>query len=382
MKKLFFFSTLGVILSFAACTTDNSISQDDCTFFTNATQPTIHLKNDPNKNVDYYITCLVNVSKDIIIDPGTVIHFADNAGINIPEGGSLKAVGTSLEPIIFSSPAKQKGSWRGIRFESSNIKNQLEYVTIEYAGEGNFDSNSDKGGIIVSHHGRLDIKNSIIQHNTHFGINILSENGEIESNTFTNNDYPIKIVQNSFRVIKENNQFVNNIKNHIWVDLKAESISSDVDVINPSIPYYFKHNGGSLFISANFKILPGVTIIMSPGAHIIVSGSSASFNAVGTITNPIIIKGEIEQAGGWKNIYFQHTTNALNKIAYAKIMHAGEDMSQTKGAIELWADPAITLENIEFSDIQGCEVKSHVENPLNLTYTNLTNNANSVTPCY
>ena len=134
-------------------------------------------------------------------------------------------------------------------------------------------------------------------------------------------------------------------------------------------------------IKGNLKINPGVEIIMSPGAAILVDGGSSSFNAVGTPDEPIIFRGEIEQAGAWKNIYFQFTSSILNRIENAKIMHAGENQSQTDAAIELWADPTLTLNNVEFSQIQGCEVKSHTANPENLTYTNLTNNSNSVTIC-
>lgn len=379
MKKTFIYVAIGLI-PLAACTTAPTLT-DDCAFFTNSTESTIHLKNDPNKAVDYLISCVINVSKDIIIDPGTVIHFSENAGINVPEGGSLRAIGTAENPIVLSGSIKQKGSWKGIRFESSNIKNQFEYVTIEYAGEGDYDSNKDKGAIIVSHHGKLTLKNCTIQHNTEFGVNILSEDGRIENSLFSNNDCPIKVIPSAINALQPNNQFINNIKNQIWVTLDIGYISSDITMINPTIPYYFKYQSGVLMIKGNLKINPGVEIIMSPGAAILVDGGSSSFNAVGTPDEPIVFRGEIEQAGAWKNIYFQFTSSILNRIENAKIMHAGENQSQTDAAIELWADPTLTLNNVEFSQIQGCEVKSHTTNPENLTYTNLTNNGNSVTIC-
>ena len=51
------------------------------------------------------------------------------------ETGSLKAVGTAKEPIIFTGAQKTAGYWEGINFYfSNNVKNELEYINAEYGG--------------------------------------------------------------------------------------------------------------------------------------------------------------------------------------------------------------------------------------------------------
>ncbi len=379
MKNTIIPSVIISLTIFYSCSEDSLLNQD-CNHFNESIS--LHLKNDPNKIIDYVIPCVISAPKDIVIDAGTVIEFEQGAGIDIPEGGSIKAIGTSEAPILLTSKTKQKGTWKGIRIQSSNVLNQLEYLTIEYAGEGNYDSNEDKGAIILSHNSKANIINCVVQHNTNAGINIITEtNSTLQNCVFKDNEYPVRIDPRSLNILGNQNQFIDNIHNQIWVDLKMVTILQETTLSKLEIPYYFKYNGGSFDIKSNVKIEPGVVIIMSPGAAINIDGNGASFYAVGTATEPIIIKGEIEQAGAWKNIYFQFTSNILNQIAYAKIMHGGENINETKGVIELWADPSVKIENTEFYQNQGCDIMSHTQSPMNLTYTNITNNSNAVTPC-
>ena len=138
----------------------------DCDYFeTNQT-----LTDDPDREVDYFIDCLMFAEADIVIEPGVVIEFGSDAGIEIKSTGSFSAVGTSSAPISFTGKSKVKGSWKGLLFDSNDTKNKLHNVDINYAGGGTFNSNGDKASVIIWRLAKLSIQASSIMNSASYGI--------------------------------------------------------------------------------------------------------------------------------------------------------------------------------------------------------------------
>lgn len=78
---------------------------------------------------------------DLTIEAGTQIDFDTNTGIRVDDGGSLKAIGTETEKIIFSGVDGAAGAWKGLAFWfTQSVLNKLEYCVIEYAGGGDNDA--------------------------------------------------------------------------------------------------------------------------------------------------------------------------------------------------------------------------------------------------
>jgi len=141
--------------------------------------------NIPNSlYIDAFLT--INSGLTLVVDSGQIIR--------IHASGSLKAVGTAKEPIIFTGKEQTAGYWHGMHFEMSNSTNNiLEYINLEYAGGG-----SDAGLDLDSRNDisftRVSVRNSTFSNNAGYGIYIdyddnTQYNKDIDSsNTFFSNE--------------------------------------------------------------------------------------------------------------------------------------------------------------------------------------------------
>jgi len=103
------------------------------------------------------------IDNSLTIEPGVEIRFDGGSKLWVDEAGSIKAIGTTAEPIRLTGKDQFPGSWEGIDFfYSASPVNQLSHVTVEYAGGGTSDPN-DTGNIILqcnpSNPTRLSIDN-------------------------------------------------------------------------------------------------------------------------------------------------------------------------------------------------------------------------------
>ncbi len=93
-------------------------------------------------NGTIYVFKDVATAATLTIDPGVIIKFNANTGLQVGNGsprGVLSAVGTAVTKILFttSSPTPAPGSWTGITFSGAGAgASVLENAIIEYAGYG------------------------------------------------------------------------------------------------------------------------------------------------------------------------------------------------------------------------------------------------------
>jgi hypothetical protein len=148
----------------------------------------------------------------LTIEPGVVLKFNKHTSAALfiekstgttPAKGSLVAVGTPDQPIVFTSadPAPTAGAWRGIVFgEIPSAKNRLEYVKVEFAGgpsyangfhcmpDGSLSRDEDAAIAIFGQPASAFVKNSTISDSAGVGID-LGYNGSFidfaPTNTFT-----------------------------------------------------------------------------------------------------------------------------------------------------------------------------------------------------
>ena len=139
------------------------------------------------------------VEKAITIEPGVILEFESSAGIVlgspgvdcIPVTGSLNAVGTVEQPIVFKGATAGQGTWLGIGINSDSNTNILKYCEISGGGAEQMYNAGGQGNIVLHCSGSLSIENSSIEDSGGWGIdfvqggNSLSESG----NTFLNNAF-------------------------------------------------------------------------------------------------------------------------------------------------------------------------------------------------
>lgn len=110
---------------------------------------------------------------NLTIAPGTTIVFEQDSYMFISSESSLTAVGTASQPILFTGEYKNRGHWGGIIFFNSNqVENQFDYVTIEYGG-GYDTAYGQPANLVLSSSGydvTVTLTNSTIRESGGYGI--------------------------------------------------------------------------------------------------------------------------------------------------------------------------------------------------------------------
>jgi len=122
----------------------------------------------------YLVTTMVGVENGatLTIDPGVTIMFEADAGFSVNDDNSaLVASGTSSDQIRMVGTERNEGGWwQGIAFYSNNPNNELNYVTIEYAGSERWSSMSDAANVGLNTDSELSLTNSTITNSGQHGV--------------------------------------------------------------------------------------------------------------------------------------------------------------------------------------------------------------------
>jgi len=300
----------------------------------------------------------------LTIEPGVVVRGSNKNYPSLIIKGTLKAQGTSANPITFTSATttQSAGDWSGIIFDNSiSVDSVLGYVIFEYGGyEVNYGGDqikemirinnsyvsisnsifqySQNNGIYLNNSNSL-ISNSVFNNNTLTGIIINSSSPSVIDSQFSNNDIGIEIINQASPIISNNvfsdnnkvikikssypnlsaNQTNNNNLNGIFVD--SESIFSQNTTWNNNLPYILGAGLGDCLTIATGTVLtiePGV-VIKSDRPYTILS-IEGELIALGATSTPIVFTSLKDDVYGsdtnndgsitspltndWKNIQF------------------------------------------------------------------------------
>jgi hypothetical protein len=117
------------------------------------------LKPDPLYNLPYIIKDNISIYPGVVltIQPGVTIKFS---GSNLTIQGTLKAIGTMDQPIIFTAASDQPmpGQWNGFYFNETSQDSELENVQVSFGA-----------GIRVNQ-SIISLKNSVVSQNINNGL--------------------------------------------------------------------------------------------------------------------------------------------------------------------------------------------------------------------
>lgn len=145
----------------------------------------------PRLNVPYEMrTGMFRLEANLNIAAGVLMYFEEDAALWVAQQGSLTALGTASEPIVFTATEAIPGYWMGIEFAfSNNVSNQLDHIVLDYAG-GNY--GNGQGALVLYGENSLvcslKLTNSTIRNSNEFGLWI--DNGTVfegSNNYFSNN---------------------------------------------------------------------------------------------------------------------------------------------------------------------------------------------------
>ena len=147
----------------------------------------------------YKITEDISVEAHLTVHEGTLLHFDEDVEIVVDEGASgtshdgiIEVKGSASNPVLFTSSNHAGGQhWKGLRVNTSDLRNSLDHAIFEYGGEsrisiGPFSSQNRETNIAVDEDAYLAFGTVTSSHSKGWGIAaILSDDIDISNADLT-----------------------------------------------------------------------------------------------------------------------------------------------------------------------------------------------------
>ena len=274
-------------------------------------------------NARYHLAGDLTIEALLRIDAGSQFESEQETGIVVETGGALIAKGTASNEILFTT-ANEEGQiyWSGIVINSSDARNELDYVHVSWAaGENNFYYRGWQDvSIGVDENAKASITNSTITKSKADGLYLhLEADVTMADMTFEDNQgRPVVLSANQAVEVNEGFQFTNNSQNLIAV-YKSEFTNTEKNTL-----VALSGDGHYLFldevqIKAALNINAGATLKFTSNASLLVN-DTGSLNAEGTADNMITFTAD-DTNEKWEGISIETDNN--NKLNYCEISYAG-----------------------------------------------------------
>lgn len=326
------------------------------------------------QDVPYFIDGSIGLQDhNITIEAGTVIKFESNDFFNVgyfsTGAGSITAIGTASEPIIFTSSkeVKNKGDWAGLLISTNSV---LRHCVIEYAGSDYTISGHNRALYVTGTN--AIVTNSIIQESSGYGIEMNATAATMSNNLIKNCDaYGVMINVKDYQLIDNTNTIENTDGFYVH---SGSGFNQSTTLEKRAYPYVM--HGLSFFNNATLTIEPGAEIQVRSGGSLTmgydnVSNSySGNLIANGTAENPIKFslysKDKEAGNGNWGSIVFGElsTTSVLNHCILTDGGHVVDGNNNTysdMGMIHCYKTngfPTITNCTLTNSDTYGITLEN------------------------
>jgi len=311
----------------------------------------------PDK-ADYLVTSDVDVNAELTVKPGVVIHFQRDKLLNITELGMISAEGSIEYPVVLTSaniPGEVR--WAGILIESSDVRNSLKNVVIDWAGsEANIYSGGWKAAALsVGDESKIKLNNTTISNSGGYGlfVNKSGELSEFSNNSFKYNEgNPVGLHAMQVSSIDGNSTFSENRKDVVEIN-KSTLESNDDEQWNAlnNARYYLP---GDLTINTLLRIEEGAQFELEKDAEIVVDLDGALI-AKGSATDWILFTtaNEIGQVH-WSGIIFK-SPDVRNELDYVHVSWAASTGNFYYGG---WQDVSIGIEDNAKLSITNSKISS------------------------
>jgi len=148
---------------------------------------------------------MVSAGATLTIEPGATIKPLSATLYSLYVKGAVKAVGTSGNPILFTSNsvAPQAGDWgTGLYFAPDSLNSELSFVTFEYGGyRSPFNNNFPA---VAVNGAKVDINNCIFRNIQGRGLELTGSDLTLSDSQFLDNDTALYLTGSSAPIVKNN----------------------------------------------------------------------------------------------------------------------------------------------------------------------------------
>ena len=339
----------------------------------------------------------------LTIEAGVTIKGVNKYYPSLIIKGTLKAQGTSANPITFTSATTTQlaGDWSGIIFDNStSTESVLDYVNFKYGGyQVSYGGDNQVKEMVKIDNSFVTIRNSSFKNSLYHGIRLVDSNASVadavfEGNSstgiiingsnpgvsnsqFTNNDTGIEIINQASPAISNNtfsnntnavklkssypslsgNQANNNNLNGVFVD--SESVFSQNTTWTNDLVYILNSGSGDYPTVATGTVLTiEPSVIIKPYSKyytaLLIEGELI---ALGATSTPIVFtslkddtyggdtnsddSATTPAAGDWKNIKF--SAGSIGSLNHIRFRYGGYGASDV---IDIDANATVTSSNI------------------------------------
>ncbi|MEM9388888.1 MAG: hypothetical protein AAGA02_00360 [Bacteroidota bacterium] len=323
---------------------------------------------DLGPGIDYVVSGFLDIDANLTIDPGVLIHFEQDGGFEITSSGTLSAVGTAADSIIFTGATETPGFWRGLLFtDSDNNINEFTYCRISYGGSSNLSSEVGQANVGFGYFlnpSRIKFNNTLVRDADGKGIAMDHRtNGrfpEFSNNRVSgNSDIAMIINVISAGDLEGSTEYSNNGTDAVEVlsknTTKALEDNAMWPVLSNGVPYHIEAN---ILIEADLVIEAGAILEFGSDVFMRVN-EDGSLLAAGTMTDRIVFTGKTKTKGFWRGLYFEDSNNVINELTYMTFEYGGSSdltnqLGKTNFGIGYFLNPSkLKMSNIISRESDG-----------------------------
>lgn len=316
-------------------------------------------------DTSYVVTANVCIqdASTLTIEAGTELRFEAGQSLRVcGDGSALDANGTGSEPILMAATTgnESQGYWQGVKINSSNPNNSIEYAQIRHAGSDPMAGS--KTSIWVDKGGELTLQNSTIEMSGGHGIHVqndpptdASTTLSLSSNTYRDNSgAALSIPFQNASDVSGSSTFGADAYVRVKNGPNPSTGDHTLNALDGDRPYRFEANVG-IDGDASVTIEAGTEMEFESGANLTVNSGDAALIASGTSDDRVTMTATPgnENQGWWQGIGI-FSDNPNNALKYVDIKHAGSSaLRGAAAAITVGKPGDLTMENSTITQSGG-----------------------------
>jgi hypothetical protein len=279
-------------------------------------------------DVPFYIDASLDVMAEwTLAAPNTLVMAKDSALTISDPTGALVAQGTATSPILITAEVKTRGFWGSLVFENTNnAKNAMDYVTVEYAGGGQYQDSTANvvltATTVTPNTTHLAMSHCTLRESQGYGLAIsaAADLTGMQGNVFSHNTLGAALANSEVvHQLVPSSTFTGNDTEQIAV--LANRALQSVTWADLGVPYVLS---AGMHVDKVLTLAPGVTVVMAQDGGLWLAGDEAGLHAVGTAEKPITLTGATKTAGFWRAIEFDNSNNSQTSFDYVTVEYGGK----------------------------------------------------------